>query len=44
MPRTPGELRGPAPCLGQHNDDVLKGLLGLTDDQYREYEEAGVFF
>ena len=42
--RTPGELRSPAPCLGQHNDIVLKGLLGLSDDEYREYEQADVFF
>ena len=44
LSRTPGELRSPAPCLGQHNDIVLTGLLGLSNDEYREYEEADVFF
>ena len=42
--RTPGALLSAAPCLGQHNDIVLKGLLGLSDDEYREYEAADVFF
>ncbi len=44
LSRTPGELHSPAPCLGQHNDIVLQGLLGLSDDEYREYKEADVFF
>ncbi|MDP6607101.1 MAG: CoA transferase [Dehalococcoidia bacterium] len=44
LSRTPGELRAPAPCLGQHNEQVLQGILGLTDDEYREYEDANVFF
>ncbi len=44
LSRTPGALLCAAPCLGQHNDIVLKGLLGLSDDEYREYEAADVFF
>ncbi len=43
LSRTPGELRTPAPCLGQHNEQVLT-RLGVTDDEYREYEDANVFF
>ncbi|MEX2267106.1 MAG: CoA transferase [Acidimicrobiia bacterium] len=28
-----GWLRRPSPTLGQHNDEVLRELLGLTDDE-----------
>jgi formyl-CoA transferase len=28
--RTPGAIRQGAPKLGQHNDDVYRDLLGLT--------------
>ncbi len=36
--------RRPAPLLGQHNHEVLKGLLGYPDAQVRELEQAGVLY
>ena len=35
-------LRTPAPTLGQHNEAVLGGLLGLSADQLRNLEVAEV--
>jgi crotonobetainyl-CoA:carnitine CoA-transferase CaiB-like acyl-CoA transferase len=32
----------PAPTLGQHNREVLGGLLGLSDEELQELEEAEV--
>ena len=32
--------RGPAPSLGEHNREVLQGLLGLSDDELAELQEA----
>ena len=29
---TPGRVTHPGPTLGQHNDCVLRDLLGLDDD------------
>ena len=29
LSRTPGRVRGPGPALGEHNDEVWHGLLGL---------------
>jgi crotonobetainyl-CoA:carnitine CoA-transferase CaiB-like acyl-CoA transferase len=34
--------RGPAPRLGEHNREVLQGLLGLSDDELAELQEAKV--
>ena len=34
--------QGPAPTLGQHNQEVLGGLLGLSDKELAELEEQGV--
>ncbi len=34
--------QGPAPTLGQHNHEVLGGLLGLSDDELAALEEEGV--
>ena len=36
------EVRRPAPTLGEHNREVLGGLLGLTDEALRGLEEAGI--
>ena len=39
--RTPQRLRSPAPCLGQHNDEVLTKLLGLSAAEVDELRAAG---
>jgi crotonobetainyl-CoA:carnitine CoA-transferase CaiB-like acyl-CoA transferase len=36
MSKTPGELRTPAPLLGQHNEQVCKEILGMSDDEIAE--------
>jgi crotonobetainyl-CoA:carnitine CoA-transferase CaiB-like acyl-CoA transferase len=36
MSKTPGELRAPAPLLGQHNEQVCKEILGMSDDEIAE--------
>ncbi|HYM16729.1 MAG TPA: CoA transferase [Dehalococcoidia bacterium] len=33
LSKTPGVLRSPAPLLGQHNEQVCKEILGMTDDE-----------
>ncbi|MBI1885954.1 MAG: CoA transferase [Chloroflexi bacterium] len=38
---TPWAIRSPAPTLGQHNEAVFGGLLGLSGDELRSVREAG---
>ena len=35
-------LATPAPTLGQHNELVLRGILGLTPGELRDLETEGV--
>ncbi len=39
---TPLHARGPAPCLGEHNEEILKGDLGVSDEQYARLLAAGI--
>lgn len=38
----PGEITGPAPRLGEHNDLVFKQWMGFTDEEYRQLVEQSV--
>ena len=39
---TPGKVRWTGPDLGEHNEDVYKGVLGMDDKTYKEYQERGI--
>ena len=41
--RTPQRLRSPAPCLGEHNEQVLAALLGMEAGEIAELRSAGAF-
>ena len=40
--RTPWEIRLPAPTLGQHNDEIFGGRLGLSTARLGELKTMGV--
>ena len=40
--RVPLSIRGPGPTMGQHNREVIQGLLGYDDARYAELETAGI--
>ncbi|MDO9246584.1 MAG: CoA transferase, partial [Phenylobacterium sp.] len=42
MSETPGKVRWPGPTLGQHTDEVLTGLAGLTAGRVAELRAEGI--
>ena len=42
MSRTQGTVRWPGPELGEHNDEVYRGLLGLSIEELETLNKAGV--
>jgi crotonobetainyl-CoA:carnitine CoA-transferase CaiB-like acyl-CoA transferase len=36
------EVRGPAPLLGEHNKDVICGILGYTENEFMKFIKDGV--
>ena len=39
---TPGEVRWPGPELGQHNEEIFSGVLGLSEDRILALQREGV--
>jgi benzylsuccinate CoA-transferase BbsF subunit len=44
LSRTPGELRSPAPTLGQHNDEILSEMLGMTAAEIERLKADKIVF
>ena len=42
LSRTPGRVEHLAPALGEHNDEVYRGLLGFSSEKLAELKEEGV--
>ena len=42
LSQTPGHLRGRAPVVGEHNEEIYCNLLGLEAEQLRQLEQEGV--
>jgi len=38
LSETPAYVRLPAPCLGQHNEAVLRDILGMTEEEIQKLE------
>ncbi len=39
---TPGSIRAPAPGLGEHNEEIYGGLLGLGQDEISHLKQEGI--
>ncbi|GAA4082964.1 CaiB/BaiF CoA transferase family protein [Nonomuraea soli] len=42
LSETPGSVRSAGPSLGQHNDEIYRGLLGLSDQEFATLRSARV--
>jgi benzylsuccinate CoA-transferase BbsF subunit len=42
LSKTPGELRSPAPLLGEHTEYVCREILGLGDEEMADLLVEGV--
>ncbi|MEO8753281.1 MAG: CoA transferase [Casimicrobiaceae bacterium] len=42
LSESPGEVRFPGPRLGEHNDEIYKGLLGKSDGDIAALHAAGI--
>ncbi len=43
MSETQGEVRFPAPTLGQHTDEILADFLGKSQDEIKELKDEDIF-
>jgi len=41
LSETPGEIRT-SPCLGEHNEEVLCRILGMSDREFVELQTEGI--
>ncbi len=41
LSRTPATLKDPPPRLGEHTEEVLRGVLGLSEAEVAALEQAG---
>jgi formyl-CoA transferase len=41
LEKTPGRIESPGPELGQHNQEILQGELGLSDAEYHDLQKQG---
>jgi CoA:oxalate CoA-transferase len=42
LSETPGEVYAPAPLLGQHSEEVLREILGYSDEEIERLKKEGV--
>ena len=39
---TPGRVKWTGPGMGEHNEEVFKSIVGLSDNEYAQYRARGI--
>jgi len=42
LSRTPGRITTPAPRIGEHNEEIYRGLLGLREEELEKLRRGGI--
>lgn len=42
LSESPGEVRGPAPLMGEHTYEIAREILGLTEEEVKTLDDEGV--
>ena len=42
LSETPATYRHPPPILGQHTEEILQQILGMTEEQTKTLRESGI--
>ncbi|MBW2093144.1 MAG: CoA transferase, partial [Deltaproteobacteria bacterium] len=44
LSETPASINRQAPLLGEHNEDIFSGLLGMSQEEIKELEDKEVIY
>jgi crotonobetainyl-CoA:carnitine CoA-transferase CaiB-like acyl-CoA transferase len=44
LTNAPNDVRSPAPLLGQHTDEVLRDVLGYSDEDIAQLRERQILY
>lgn len=42
LSKTPGQIKWSCPAIGEHNEEIYRQYLGLSEDEYESYKADGV--
>lgn len=42
MSKTPGQIKWSGPAIGEHNEEIYRQYLGLSEDEYETYKAGGI--
>ena len=43
LSKTPGEIQNPSPCLGEHTEYVCREIIEMSDEEFIELFQEGIF-